>query len=294
MRSIGCEVWRHCYGVLAVVAVGGLTVVGCGSSDASLDEISKAARAPYIAIVRRDAHALCADFTPMAADYLARDVLQSVNCEERVAESFVRSAPFEPKSQPVALNAFKVSGVTLHDNVASAVVAYGAGGSGVQVTLELIRVGGAWRIASHPALSLVNGCYTSGVLTENCPTSARVMLFSIGKPELRSERSGGTDRQQLVPVPPAVEDTGGSELREFDAGMKVAAQAGCLACHRIGEQGNAGPGPDLTHIGSTLSERQIEHAIIDPSAPMPPFKNLPREKLTAIVDFLSRSQLRKP
>jgi hypothetical protein len=33
----------------------------------------------------------------------------------------------------------------------------------------------------------------------------------------------------------AIEDAGGRKLSEFNAGMKVVAQTGCLACHRIGE-----------------------------------------------------------
>ena len=36
---------------------------------------------------------------------------------------------------------------------------------------------------------------------------------------------------------------------EYEAGKLVAAQSGCLACHKIGENGNDGPGPELTDIG---------------------------------------------
>ena len=92
--------------------------------------------------------------------------------------------------------------------------------------------------------------------------------------------------QKLVPVPPALARAGGRELGKFDAGMEVVAQSGCLACHRIGEQGNPGPGSDLTHIGSKLSKRQIEHAILDPTAPMPSFSHFPPAKLSAVVTFL--------
>jgi mono/diheme cytochrome c family protein len=285
--------WKCGYGVIATFLVGALTLIGCGGSDPSPSEISSAARAPYIAVAARDASALCADFTSMAASRLARGVSQSANCEERVAEAFARSAPFETKLQSVVLSDFKVSGVMQHGNVASAAVTYGVDGSGVRVTLELARVGGAWRVSSQPTLRLVGGCYVGGVLTASCPKNARVALFSIGRLELRSE-PGGVNGQQLVPVPPTVEDAGGRKLSEFNAGMKVVAQTGCLACHRIGQQGNVGPGPNLTHIGSMLSERQIEHAIVDPSAPMPSFKNLPREKFTAMVEFLAQLQSRTP
>ena len=293
MRSIGRNAWRNCCGVLVTVSVG-LTLIGCGGSDPPPSEISSAVRAPYIAVASHDTSALCADFTLAAASRLARDVSQSANCEERVAEAFARSAPFEPKSQPVAPSDFKVSGVMQHGNVASAAVTYGVGGSGVRVTLDLARIEGAWRVSSQPALRLVSGCYVGGVLTESCPKNARVALFSIGRLKLRGEPGGGVNGQQLVPVPPAVEDAGGRELSEFNAGMKVVAQTGCLACHRIGEQGNSGPGQDLTHIGSKLSAEQIEHAILDPTAPMPSFRNLPREKLAAVVEFLSQVKSNTP
>jgi mono/diheme cytochrome c family protein len=94
------------------------------------------------------------------------------------------------------------------------------------------------------------------------------------------------NQQEIVLVPPAVRDAGGLKLREFDAGMEVVAQSGCLACHRIGQQGNPGPGQDLTHIGAKLSERQIEHAILDSTAPMPSFSHFPPAKLSAVVTFL--------
>jgi menaquinol-cytochrome c reductase cytochrome b/c subunit len=91
----------------------------------------------------------------------------------------------------------------------------------------------------------------------------------------------------LVPVPESVKRAGGRELKEFKKGRLVFDQGACEACHRIGDQGNAGPGPSLTHVGSKLSMRHIEHALVDPSAPMPAFTNLPRAKFHALVKFLS-------
>jgi menaquinol-cytochrome c reductase cytochrome b/c subunit len=94
-------------------------------------------------------------------------------------------------------------------------------------------------------------------------------------------------RPPLVPVPAAVKRTGGRELGDFEHGRLVFAQSGCEACRRIGDQGNSGPGPALTHIGARLSERQLEHALIDPRQPMPSFRHLPAAKLKALVEFLS-------
>jgi len=89
-----------------------------------------------------------------------------------------------------------------------------------------------------------------------------------------------------IPVePPPTAD--GETAAQFNFGRAVVAQTGCLACHRIAETGNKGPGPDLTRVGSTLSSRKIERAILSPTAPMPSFRLLPKAKLRALVTFLS-------
>ena len=66
------------------------------------------------------------------------------------------------------------------------------------------------------------------------------------------------------------------------------AQSGCLACHKIGDNGNAGPGPPLTHIADRLPRQAIARTLVNPTAPMPSFKNLPAKKFEAIVNFLSQ------
>ena len=74
---------------------------------------------------------------------------------------------------------------------------------------------------------------------------------------------------------------------QYEAGKLVAAQSGCLACHKIGENGNDGPGPHLTDIGSKLLPGAIQRTLENPTAPMPSFRNLPEDKKTALVDFLA-------
>ena len=55
-----------------------------------------------------------------------------------------------------------------------------------------------------------------------------------------------------IPPPPAVKRAGGRELARIQGGCQSRRkQSGCLACHRIGAQGRSGPGPALTHIGSS-------------------------------------------
>jgi ubiquinol-cytochrome c reductase cytochrome b subunit/menaquinol-cytochrome c reductase cytochrome b/c subunit len=71
------------------------------------------------------------------------------------------------------------------------------------------------------------------------------------------------------------------------AGETVANQSGCGACHKFGEAGNPGPGPNLTHIGSTLPAQAIARTLRNPTAPMPSFAGLPQKKFNDLVLFLS-------
>jgi ubiquinol-cytochrome c reductase cytochrome b subunit/menaquinol-cytochrome c reductase cytochrome b/c subunit len=89
-------------------------------------------------------------------------------------------------------------------------------------------------------------------------------------------------------TPPAVREAGGKLLAEYEEGRKVVAQSGCLACHKLGDNGNAGPGPELTHIADRIPRQAIARTLVNPTAPMPSFKNLPAKKFEAIVNFLSQ------
>ncbi|HEX2396686.1 MAG TPA: c-type cytochrome [Solirubrobacteraceae bacterium] len=90
---------------------------------------------------------------------------------------------------------------------------------------------------------------------------------------------------QIEAKPPP--DVKGAALAQFNAGKKVAAQSGCLACHKFGENGNDGPGPNLTKIAQRLPKEAIARTLQNPTAPMPSFKDLPPQKFNALVDFLS-------
>ena len=84
-----------------------------------------------------------------------------------------------------------------------------------------------------------------------------------------------------------------AERQTFVAGAEVVAQSGCLACHVIGENGNNGPGPPLTHIGSKLPPGAIASTLRNPTAPMPSFKGLAQnspQKFQNLVGFLSELQ----
>ena len=93
-----------------------------------------------------------------------------------------------------------------------------------------------------------------------------------------------------TPTPPAIVQAGGATLAQFEAGKLVVAQSGCLACHKIGDNGNAGPGarPDPHRLAAP--GRAIARTLVNPTAPMPSFKNLPPKKFTAVVHFLEQSK----
>jgi mono/diheme cytochrome c family protein len=81
---------------------------------------------------------------------------------------------------------------------------------------------------------------------------------------------------------------GEAAVAQFNEGRRVLVQSGCEACHKIGDDGNNGPGPELTHVASRLPRQAIARTLVNPIAPMPSFKNLPPAKFTALVYFLSQ------
>jgi Cytochrome c len=108
-------------------------------------------------------------------------------------------------------------------------------------------------VSSGARLATVPGCDLPK--PRRCPRGARVLIFYVGV--IEPSQRGLLE----LPIPAAVKQAGGRGQQEFEAGKLVVAQSGCLACHRIGDDGNRGPGTNLTHIGAKLSEREIAHAL---------------------------------
>ena len=102
-----------------------------------------------------------------------------------------------------------------------------------------------------------------------------------------SGANAGSPTAIEMTTPKSIQQAGGATLAEYEAGKEVVAQSGCLACHKIGDNGNSGPGPDLTHIAARLPRQGIARTLVNPTAPMPSFKNLPPVKFKAVVAFLS-------
>ena len=74
---------------------------------------------------------------------------------------------------------------------------------------------------------------------------------------------------------------------ELEPGKEVAAQSGCLACHLIGENGNNGPGPELTHIGEKLPQSAIARSLEVGPGIMPAYTNMPPQKQEQLTAFLA-------
>ena len=154
-----------------------------------------------------------------------------------------------------------------------------------------------------------------GLATIGVPTICMILLFLLPfydrGPERRPERrpvatttavvviaamayltysgaNAGSPTAIEIATPASVVQAGGSTLAEYEAGKKGVAQSGCLACHKIGDNGNAGPGPNLSQIGARIPRQAIARTLVNPTAPMPSFRNLPPKKFEAIVNFLSQ------
>ncbi len=124
---------------------------------------------------------------------------------------------------------------------------------------------------------------------ERRPIATLTGIFVIGAMALLTYQgaNAGSPTAIEMATPKPVLQAGGKTLAEYEAGKAVVAQSGCLACHKIGDNGNSGPGPELTHIGSRIPRQGIARTFVNPTAPMPSFKNLPAKKFDAVVAFLS-------
>jgi Cytochrome C oxidase, cbb3-type, subunit III len=141
---------------------------------------------------------------------------------------------------------------------------------------------------------VVAGCGGSGPASTGARRSAAVPadrttcahIINPGTSSAKVVACGGPLLVEVQP-PAAVQHAGGQQLAQFALGRTVVAQTGCLACHKLGNQGNPGPGPSLTRVGARLSAAGIRRALVDPREPMPSFRHLPAQRLQALVVFLS-------
>ena len=63
----------------------------------------------------------------------------------------------------------------------------------------------------------------------------------------------------------------------LEKGQEITASSGCLGCHKIGENGNT-LGPNLTEVGARLGKDAIARTLVNPTAPMPSYRQLQQEQ----------------
>jgi mono/diheme cytochrome c family protein len=272
--------WRTCMTACAVALLLGLPVAHALSepTDKARAEVTAAVRAPLRALFHRDARVFCNAFVPRVAAQVVSKGSSTRRCAQGVETLFKEAQPPDAFER-AALKQIRVTYVSVKHDEASAKVRFQ---SGVPFPLALVRAGGRWRISTPTNLFLLP-C-RSVPDSRNCPPGGKVLALSFATVV---SRKLGAWQTPHIEAPPSVRRAGRRQLSEFDEGRSVFTRAGCLACHRIGENGNPGPGRALTHVGSQLTERQIRHALVDPKAPMPSFRDLPPRKLHALVRFLS-------
>jgi quinol-cytochrome oxidoreductase complex cytochrome b subunit len=141
------------------------------------------------------------------------------------------------------------------------------------------------------------------IATIGIPTICMVLLlllpFYDRRPERRPERrplatTAGCLTIAAMAYLTFLGATGGSPTEvdmkvapQYEAGKEVVAGSGCLACHKLGENGNNGPGPELTHIGARIPRAAILRSLEIGPGIMPSFRELPQKKLNELADFLS-------
>jgi ubiquinol-cytochrome c reductase cytochrome b subunit/menaquinol-cytochrome c reductase cytochrome b/c subunit len=164
-------------------------------------------------------------------------------------------------------------------------------------------------------LRVIKPAYLVPLATIGIPTIAMILLFLLPfydrNPERRPERrpiataagiftiaamalltymgaNAGSPTKIEEPTPARIAAQGPEALASYEAGKQLVPQSGCLACHKIAENGNDGPGPPLTNIGARLPRQAIARTLINPTAPMPSFKDLPKDKFDDLVLYLSQ------
>jgi Cytochrome C oxidase, cbb3-type, subunit III len=275
---------------LLAVPLVGLALFGVASAANNQDAaITSAALAPYRDELLRDAPALCSDLArpPITIEPGAP---QGASCERAVQSIFAATAPSSLPRDLVSSLRASVSRLRIDGHRATGIVSLSASGSttdhGIttetlvwvgRYQLSLEQIAGRWLVSSQARLAAIDDCQLKS--QGDCHPGVKDLLFVLGVSPLPTPG-------ESIPTPAAVRRASGRERREFAAGRTVFAQSGCLACHKIGDDGNPGPGQNLTHVGARLSSRQIEHVLLSPGAPMPSFKKLPSKQLHDLIRFL--------
>jgi menaquinol-cytochrome c reductase cytochrome b/c subunit len=152
-------------------------------------------------------------------------------------------------------------------------------------------------------LRVIKPVWAVPIATIGIPTVAMVLLlllpFYDRNPERRPERRPIATTAGILTIiamayltylgatagPPSEIDLKTSAALE--PGKEVVAQSGCLACHKLGDNGNDGPGPDLTHIGARVPRNAIARSLVVGPGIMPSYSGLPPQKQAALTAYLA-------
>lgn len=121
------------------------------------------------------------------------------------------------------------------------------------------------------------------------PVATTTGIFIVGAMFFLSymgAEAGAPSRIELG-APAAVRDADEETQTKWDLGRKLVAQSSCGGCHKIGRNGNDGPGPPLTEIGDRLKAGAIRETLVNPTSPMPSFAQLSPDQLDKMAFFLS-------
>jgi hypothetical protein len=147
--------------ILGIVGLSGLglllQLVGVHGATDEPAAITRAVRAPFQDLRRRDARALCEDFTPAVA---AKLTSIEGSCASHVGRLFARSArdaEYVPSRGLLSHGRVEVRAIHVHNDRATA-DSVGPGRPALVRHWQLARVGGHWRIATPATLQMRSDC----------------------------------------------------------------------------------------------------------------------------------------
>lgn len=145
-------------GIVALSGLGlAIQLIGVHGTTDEQAAIRRAVRAPFQDLRRRNARALCGDFTPAVA---AKLTSIDGSCASHVGELFARSArdaEYVPSQGLLSHGRVEVRAIRLHDDRATA-ESVGPGKPALVRHWQLTRVNGRWRIATPATLQMQSDC----------------------------------------------------------------------------------------------------------------------------------------
>ena len=152
-------------------------------------------------------------------------------------------------------------------------------------------------------LRVIKPPWATPIATIGLPTLFMVLLlllpFYDRNPERRPERRPIASTAAVLTIigmayltflganagPPSEIDM--TVAKEFEPGKEIAASQGCLGCHKLGENGNDGPGPDLTEIGNKIPREAIARSLEVGPGIMPSYSALSPKQQQDLTTFLA-------